>query len=113
MSILDLKPICQSHAHCSRCRDLRAGRQWRTSLATFYSLPGGVIDFDCAEGKPFDAEPGPDRGKAAEPPELLAKCRACDKFNGQRCELHFPNGCCYDTWQKFLRLGICSATACE
>ena len=107
MSILDLKPICQSQAHCNRCRDLLGGRQWRTSLGKFYVLPGRVIDFDCPQGKPFDAAPRPDRGKAAEPPALLAKCRACDHFTGERCELRFPKGCCYDSWHKFLQAGIC------
>lgn len=107
MSILDLKPICESQAHCIRCRDLLGGRQWRTSLATFYSLPGGVIDFDCPEGKCFNAEPGSERGKAAEPPAILAKCRTCDNFSGQICELQFPKGCCWNTWQKFIQEGVC------
>ena len=107
MSILDLKPICESQVHCGRCRDLVAGRAWRISLGKFYALPGNVIDFDCPQGKPFDAEPGPDRGKAAEPPVLLEKCRACDHFSGQICELQFPKGCCWNTWQKFIQEGVC------
>lgn len=44
---------CACGIHCRVCRDLDGGRAWRESLAKVFDLPGGVVDFECPNGKPW------------------------------------------------------------
>ncbi|MFB3893594.1 MAG: hypothetical protein ACE15C_16395 [Phycisphaerae bacterium] len=46
---------------------------------------------------------------AAEGQRRLAVCMACREFNGNLCELAFPQGCCPCTWGGFLATGSCPA----
>ncbi len=38
------------------CRDLNGGRSWRTVMAEHFIVPGGVVDFDCPDGLPWDVK---------------------------------------------------------
>ena len=52
---------CTVKLHCPLCRDLLAGRAWRVSLFSRFSVPGGVVDFTCPHGRPWGFQP-PSRG---------------------------------------------------
>jgi len=40
-------------------------------------------------------------------PFTKKNCQQCEHYNGNICELEFPNGCCSATWDKFVELGEC------
>jgi len=50
---------CRSGVHCSRCRDLEAGRRWRRGIARAFDVP--ETDWPCPSGKPWGYE-GKSRG---------------------------------------------------
>ena len=63
----------------------------------------GSLDFDDAHPSWIAAVAkyqGPAAGR-------LAICRTCDEFNGNVCELAFPQGCCSCTWGGFVERGWC------
>lgn len=47
---------CLSKAHCTTCRDLVGGYQWRNSLKSLFVLPNDQIDFECPYGKKWGDE---------------------------------------------------------
>ena len=70
------------------CRDLETGRSWRAATAKQFTVPGGVIDFDCPDGLPWNVMESdvPDEkrpaekkpcgcGKKTAPPESLPTTR--------------------------------------
>ncbi len=61
--------------------------------------PDGSLDFEDAHPA-WIAAIAKYRGLAA---SRLAICSTCDEFNGNLCEVAFPNGCCSCTWAAFLR----------
>ena len=57
---------CRSGVYCRRCRDLARGRAWRTRIAARLAVPGGNIDWECPNGRPWgyvpdDDSPSPSR----------------------------------------------------
>ena len=114
-------PECRSGTHCRVCRSRSAGMRFRQSVAAYFNLPAD--EWDCPHGHPWGPDsmavpvrPSEAKDKArTETAPAKAKdrekiifdfrhklCRACDEFTGNHCERQFPDGCCLETWQKFL-----------
>jgi hypothetical protein len=53
---------CTGHAHCRSCRNRKSN--FRRVMAVRFTLPGGVEDFECPYGRPWNGEQpkGPVRG---------------------------------------------------
>jgi hypothetical protein len=47
---------CQSGGHCRRCRDRENGRKFRLAVVQDFEVPGGVVDFECPHGIPWDTD---------------------------------------------------------
>ncbi|WP_437306687.1 hypothetical protein [Sorangium sp. So ce388] len=47
---------CQSGGHCRLCRDRDRGRKFRLAVIEDFEVPGGVVDFDCPHGIPWDTD---------------------------------------------------------
>jgi len=94
---------CRSASHCKTCRGRKAGAGFRAAIAAYFRL--ATSDWDCPHGRPWELE------TSVEPLPLVAgqfeTCRLCDNYNGSVCELRFPDGCCIDTWNRFLQEGDC------
>jgi len=117
-------PECKSGTHCRVCRSRLAGVRFRQSVAAYFNLPAD--EWDCPHGHPWGLEsmvpaiwtPGNtetnDKAKVETTPSKAKDkekiifdfrnklCRACDEFTGNHCERKFPDGCCLETWHKFL-----------
>ena len=61
-----MRPLVKSQLcrQCARgrflpteCRNMEAGRAWRTSLMTWAAVPGNVADFACPLGRPWGWKP--------------------------------------------------------
>jgi len=51
-------PECRSGSHCRACRNRTIGASFRTSIATYFSLPSA--DWDCPHGRPWGLDNRPD-----------------------------------------------------
>ena len=51
-------PECRSGSHCRACRNRTIGASFRTSIATYFSLPSA--DWDCPHGRPWGLDNKPD-----------------------------------------------------
>ncbi len=69
-------PACKGHGHCVFCRQLEAGRPWRSKLGEIYELPKNLVDFPCPENQPFDhGQPG---DQSAPPAVERQRCGGCE-----------------------------------
>ena len=44
---------CTSRMHCTTCRDIGNGKEWREKLRSRFILPFDQVDFACPHGKPW------------------------------------------------------------
>ena len=109
-------PECKSGTHCRVCRSRSAGVRFRQSVAAYFNLPAD--EWDCPHGHPWglDSMAVPvrpteakdkEKDRARDREKIIFDfhhklCRSCDEFTGNHCERKFPDGCCLETWQKFL-----------
>lgn len=70
-----LQLLCHGRRHCQACRDRTGGRAFRASVIEIFDVPGGVVDFACPHGLPWDWD-------GNTPPEASAQPGLLDKAAG-------------------------------
>jgi len=114
-------PECKSGTHCRVCRNKTAGTRFRQSVAAYFNLP--TDEWDCPHGHPWGLDSMAVAVRPSETQNNTSKasnnsktkdrekiifdfrhklCRECDEFTGNHCDRKFPDGCCVETWHKFL-----------